>query len=146
MNKYMKKTIDYAKISKNTMEHLYAGYKSLNDSPLQIDLKALIELYVSQINGCMYCCNIHANEALKLGISEDKINDLSKFTTSLLFSDAEKEVLKFAKVLTKLDKNKRIQDTELGKYFSEREIVDIAICISLMNAFNRLAISMKNYL
>ncbi|MEN9782042.1 MAG: uncharacterized protein RL208_192, partial [Pseudomonadota bacterium] len=84
--------------------------------------------------------------ALKLGISEDKINDLSKFTTSLLFSDAEKEVLKFAKVLTKLDKNKRIQDTELGKYFSEREIVDIAICISLMNAFNRLAISMKNYL
>ena len=46
--------MDYTKISKDTIGHLYAGYKSLNESPLAADLKALIELRVSQINGCGY--------------------------------------------------------------------------------------------
>ena len=136
--------MDYIKISKDTISYLYAGYKSLNESPLTADLKTLIELRVSQINGCVYCCNLHTNEALKLGINKDKIDKLSEFSTSSLFSDAEKEALKWTESLTKLNGNKKVQNTELFKYFSEREIVDITICISLMNTFNRLAISMRD--
>ncbi|NDB83477.1 MAG: carboxymuconolactone decarboxylase family protein [Alphaproteobacteria bacterium] len=136
--------MDYTKISKDTIGHLYAGYQSLNDSPLAAELKALIELRVSQINGCGYCCDLHTNEALKLGVSKDKIESLPEFATSSLFSDGEKEALKWAEALTKLDRNKKIRSTELSKYFSEREIVDITICISLMNTFNRLAISMRD--
>jgi AhpD family alkylhydroperoxidase len=136
--------MDYTKISKDTIGHLYAGYQSLNDSPLAAELKALLELHVSQINGCGYCCTLHTNEALKLGVSKDKIESLPEFATSSLFSDGEKEALKWAEALTKLDLNKKIRSTELSKYFSEREIVDITICISLMNTFNRLAISMRD--
>lgn len=135
--------MDYTKISKDTIGHLYAGYKSFDASPLAADLKALIELRVSQINGCAYCCNLHRNEAVKLGVNQDKIESLSEFTASSLFSDAEKEALKWAESLTRLDGNKKVQNTELAKHFSEREIVDITICISLMNTFNRLAISMR---
>ncbi len=136
--------MDYTKISKDTIGYLYAGYKSLNESPLAADLKALLALRVSQINGCGYCCNLHANEALKLGVSKDKIESLPEFATSGLFSDGEKEALKWAESLTKLDGNKKVHNTELFKYFSEREVVDITICISLMNTFNRLAISMRD--
>ena len=136
--------MDYTKISKDTMGHLYAGYKNLNESPLASDLKALIELRVSQINGCGYCCNLHTNEAIKLEVSKDKIESLPEFATSRLFSDKEKEALKWAESLTKLNGNKRVESTGLSKFFSEREVVDITICISLMNTFNRLAISMKD--
>lgn len=99
--------MDYTKISKDTIGHLYAGYKSFNESPLAAELKALIELRVSQINGCDYCCNLHTNEALKLGVSKDKIESLLKFTTSGLFSDAEKEALQWAESLTRLDGNNK---------------------------------------
>jgi AhpD family alkylhydroperoxidase len=136
--------MDYTKISKDTIGHLYAGYKSFDASPLAADLKALIELRVSQINGCAYCCNLHRNEAVKLGVNQDKIESLSEFTSSSLFSDAEKAALQWAESLTKLDGNAKVQNTELAKYFSEREVVDITICISLMNTFNRLAISMRD--
>ena len=136
--------MDYAKISKDTIGHLYAGYKSFDASPLAADLKALIELRVSQINVCGYCCNLHRNEAVKLGVTQDKIESLSEFTSSSLFSDAEKEALQWAESLTKLDGNKKVRNTELAKYFSEIEVVDITICISLMNTFNRLAISMRD--
>lgn len=136
--------MDYTKISKDTISHLYAGYKSLSESGLPADLKALIELRVSQVNGCAYCCNLHTNESLKQGVSKDKIESLPEFDSSSLFSDAEKEVLKWAESLTNLDGNKKVQNTNLAKYFSEKEIVDITICISLMNSFNRLAISMRD--
>lgn len=136
--------MDYTKISRDIIAHLYAGYKSLHDSPLAAELKALIELRVSQINGCDYCCNLHQNEALKQGVNKDKIERLPEFTASGLFSDAEKEALKWAESLTKLDGNKKVHNTELSTHFSEREVVDITICISLMNTFNRLAISMRD--
>jgi AhpD family alkylhydroperoxidase len=136
--------MDYTKISKDTIGHLYEGYKSLNQSPLASDLKVLIELRVSQINGCSYCCNLHKNEASNLGINKDKIDSLPNFAGSSLFSDAEKEALRWAESLTKLDGNKKVGNTNLSKYFGEREIVDITICISLMNTFNRLAISMRD--
>ena len=136
--------MDYTKISKDTIGHLYAGYKSFNASPLAADLKAFIELRVSQINGCDYCCNLHRNEAVKLGVNQGQIESLSEFTASSLFSDAEKEALQWAESLTKLDGNTKVESTELSKYFGEREIVDITICISLMNTFNRLAISMRD--
>ncbi|MDF3047196.1 MAG: ydfG [Candidatus Midichloriaceae bacterium] len=136
--------MDYEKISKDTISHLYSAHQSLKVSPLAADLKELIELRVSQINGCTYCCNLHTNGSLKLGVSQEKINKLFEFATSNLFSDAEKEALKWAESLTKLDGNRKVKNTELAKYFSEREIVDITISISLMNTFNRLAISMKD--
>lgn len=136
--------MDYSKISKDTMSNLYAGYTSLGDSPLSKELKALIELKVSQINGCSYCCDLHSAEATKLGISIDKINALKNFANSADYSNSEKEALSWAECLTKLGDIIRVEQTNMHLYFSEREIVDITICISLMNMFNRLAISMRD--
>jgi AhpD family alkylhydroperoxidase len=135
--------MDYAKISRDTISHLYSGYTSLQNSPLSKELRALLELRVSQINGCKYCCNLHKTEAIKLGVTVDKINALEQFIDSNDYSDAEKEALSLAELLTKLDNITMVEETKLNFYFSEREIVDITICISLMNAFNRLAISMR---
>ena len=136
--------MDYAKISKSTIDHLYSAYGSLKASSLSSELKSLIELYVSSMNGCNYCCNLHKNEALQLGISENKLDSLFEFAESDSFSNAEKEALNWAKSLTKLEGNKKVLNTELARYFSEKEIVDLTICISLMNTFNRLAISMRS--
>ena len=136
--------MDYVTISKDTINHLFSGYASLQASPLSKELRAFLDLRVSQLNGCKYCCNLHRSEAIKLGVALDKINALERFTDSNHYSDAEKEALSWAESLTKLDNIKRVEETKLNLYFNEREIVDITICISLMNAFNRLAISMRD--
>lgn len=136
--------MNYAKISKDIVNHLVAARQSLKDSPLSQNLRVLLELRVSQINACSYCCNLHTNEAIKAGISNHIIESLPEFRKSPDFTEKEKEALAWAEDLTKLDNNKKVKDTKLSTHFNEREIVDITICISMMNAFNRLAISMKD--
>ena len=135
--------MDYNQISKETMGHLYAAYKNLQASPLTPDLKALLELRVSQINDCAYCCNLHTQEALKAGVHNSQLKNLSQWSGSSLFSDGQKSALKWAESLTTLDGNKKVQNTNLSDYFSPREIVDITLCVALMNCFNRIALSMR---
>ena len=134
--------MDYAAISQRTISHLHASYASLKESPLDPGLRTLIELRISQINGCAYCIGVHTNEAKKMNVDEFKINALVNWEGSALFSELEKEVLCFVESLTKLP-GFSYDIKKLDTYFSEREIVDLTICIALMNALNRLAICFK---
>ncbi len=136
--------MNYVEISQKTMSHLYQAHATLKDSPLDQHLRALLELRVSQINGCAYCCSIHSNEAKKFGVAAHKIEQLENWKESADFSDAEKEALSWAEALTTLSTPLKVKETKLSAYFNERKIVDITICISLMNALNRLAISLRN--
>jgi AhpD family alkylhydroperoxidase len=136
--------MDYANLSKETVQYLYEGYNSLKNGSLPQDLRVLVELRVSQINRCNYCCHLHEKEAAQLGIHNKKINALTDFLTSIFFTNAEKEALSWAESLTILKTKVKVKETQLHLYFNEREIVDLTLCISLMNLFNRLSISMRD--
>jgi hypothetical protein len=60
-----------------------------------------------------------------------------------LFSTAEKEALNFANSLTRLNGNKKISDKKLLKILQRKRSVDIGICVSIMNVFNKLGISIE---
>jgi len=136
--------MNYDEISKDTILNLYKTYESLNKSPLNQQLRVMIALHVSQLNRCSDCCQLHTEEAQKLGVDPLKIEQLPQWKHSALFSDAEKEVLAWSESLTTLSDNPTVKKTNLSNYFSEREIVDITACIAIMNAFNRIAVSLKD--
>ena len=135
--------MNYSEISKITFEHLYKSYASLKGSPLNEVIRILVELRVSQVNGCVYCCNLHAGEAKERGISEIKLNVLPVWYTSDLFDEKEKVALGWAEAVTRVDKNLLELRRTLAESFNEREIVDLTACIAIMNALNRIAISLK---
>ena len=133
--------MDYAKISQTSMKHIYQAYSSLEQSPLDPGIRVLVELRVSQINACQYCCKLHTKEARQLNIHQEKIDALKNWTSSSLFSKKECLALKLCEHMTQNIPQAKDTISALYEYFSEREIVDLGICISLMNALNRLAIS-----
>lgn len=135
--------MDYAAISKQTTGYLYKAYNSLNHENFDQSLRALIELKVSQLNGCAYCCRVHQAEALKAGVSEEKIDALQHWETASVFSDKERAALKLAELVTATPKESKAYIQDLGELFTEREIVDLTLCISIMNALNRMAISFR---
>ena len=74
--------MNYAEISKYTISCIYKSYESLDESPLDKALRALIELRVSQINGCSYCCNLHIADARKNNVSQKKLDLLPIYLSS----------------------------------------------------------------
>lgn len=135
--------MDYRSISKETFNLLYQSRLSLNSSPLSAQVRALVELRVSQLNQCKYCCEVHTKEARKEGIAQEKLDALSNWKNSSLFSEKEKFSLEFAEALTHLTDVQECKE-RVSTLYSERELVDLTMCISIMNAFNRIAISLKD--
>lgn len=135
--------MEYAVISKETIGLLHASYNSLKQSPAPRELIILVELRVSQINSCNYCCNLHRSDALKFGINVEKLDQLPSWRDSSYFTDAEREALSWAEILTKTPIDANLAQTKLIDFFSEREIVDITAAVALMNALNRIAITLR---
>lgn len=134
--------MNYHEISKETFGLLYKTRASLNSSPLDPTLRVLAELRVSQLNGCAYCCGMHAEEARKIGIPQEKLDVLPAWHSSPSFSEEEELVLHWAEAVTFLDETIEIAKEQLLQVFSEREVVDLTACIGIMNALNRIAISL----
>lgn len=90
-----------------------------------------------------YCCGLHTAEARKLNIAQEKLDLLATWYHANIFDDNEKAALRWCEALTKLDKCCDKLTADLLAHFSEREVVDLTATIALMNALNRLAISLK---
>lgn len=133
--------MDYKKISKTTVENIYAAHSSLNDSPLDRKIRVLVELRVSQINGCAFCCQIHSKEAREAGVSQLQLDQLAGWKSSSAFTEKQTLALSWCEAVTLLQDQNALK-SKLLEVFTEREIVDLTIAISLMNTLNRLS----NYL
>lgn len=116
------------------------GYKST----LRTDksLAQLLRLRVAQQNGCAYCVILHAHIAREIGIPYAKVDNISSWWNSLLFTDKEKVTLAYCDVLTiGTHKNFQRYHDSMCEYFSETEIAEIAAIIINMNVWTRLKLA-----
>lgn len=120
------------------------GYKA--DLSVDKGLAQLLRLRVAQINNCTYCLNLHYETARDMGLSRGKIDTLTAWWETRLFSPAERAALAYAEALT------RIADTtahslfqpyhdELADYFEEDQILDIVGIVINMNIWTRLKLA-----
>jgi AhpD family alkylhydroperoxidase len=133
--------IDYAEINSRVLNLLLGAKKHLNSIPSE--LKTIVELRVSQINGCAYCIDLHSTEARSMGIPQQKLDLLSVSKESDAFTVAEKTAISWAESVTNISTETDIEGklADLLNHFNEAEIVDVTLAISIMNCMNRMAIS-----
>ncbi|ASK32611.1 carboxymuconolactone decarboxylase [Chryseobacterium sp. T16E-39] len=134
--------MDYKSIAKKTLGHLYQAHSSIRNSGIDNSLIALVELRISQLNGCAYCCSFHSQELRDMGIEQSLIDKIPGYKHSESFNNRQLLVLKWADAVTCLTDNRDELFIKLQSEFSEREIVELTASISLMNALNRLRISL----
>jgi AhpD family alkylhydroperoxidase len=94
-------------------------------SSIDKKLKALVELRISQINGCVYCVDLHSREARAEGENQKRL-DTAEALTNVSVTHAPDAVFE-----------------ELKKHYSEQQIVDLTLIISIMNMWNRIAVGMR---
>jgi AhpD family alkylhydroperoxidase len=104
-------------------------------------LRALIEIRVSQINGCVYCTDLHLRESRMLGELQQRLDTLAVWRESPFFDVREKAALAWAESLTIISVSHAadMEFNALKSHFSDLEIVELSLSISLANFWNRMA-------
>lgn len=136
--------IDYYDVANEAFGHIKALEIYSRNTDLDEDFRELLKLRVSQINGCLYCIDMHEKAAKKLEISNEKLEDITSWQKSNAFSDQEKMALELAEHIT-LISEKGIDDdlyARAREFFDEREYVDLILVLNQVNLWNRITISM----
>lgn len=133
--------LDYAAINSRAIDRMAAAKKhmvSINEK-----LRALVELRVSQINGCVYCVDLHANQAREAGETQQRLDCLVVWRECPFFDDSERAAFAWAEAVTQLSENGAPSDLYEGLkvHYSDVQIVDLTLIIAQMNAWNQLAVS-----
>jgi AhpD family alkylhydroperoxidase len=143
----MTKRIDYNQIAPGGAKALGGVYGYVLQSGLSPTLVDLVYLRVSQINNCAYCLDMHMRDLLKKGERIEKLALLQAWAEAgSLFDERERAALAWAETVTCVAETNVPDEAYAAarEIFDERELVDLTIAISLMNAYNRMAISFRN--
>ncbi|CAG2158427.1 hypothetical protein LMG31506_06365 [Cupriavidus yeoncheonensis] len=138
--------LDYTKAAPGGVKAFGGVYGYIMQSGLEDVLVELVYLRVSQINGCAYCLDMHTRDLIKKGVTPEKLALVQAWhEAGPLFSDREKAALAWAESVTRVA-DTHVPDNDFkvaAAAFSEKELADLTMAISLMNAYNRLAISFR---
>ena len=143
----MTKRLDYNQIAPNGVKAFGGLYGYVTQSGLSAELVELVCLRVSQINNCAYCLDVHTRDLIKKGLKIEKLALVQAWAEAgNLFSERERSALAWAETVTRVSET-GVPDEAFQAArtrFEEKELIDLTIAISLMNASNRMAISFRN--
>lgn len=140
----MSARIEWAKVAPDAYKAMIGLEQALAKSGLETSLLELIRLRASQINGCAYCVNMHANDARKAGETEARLQTLSVWEETRFFTERERAALAWVESLTRLPEKHAPQHQfdALREHFSDAEIANLTLAIATINAWNRFGVGM----
>ena len=141
----MESRLDYRKFAPQALQGMLAIEKYLGGCGLDQKLMHLLKLRASQMNGCAFCTDMHSLDARAVGETEQRLYALNAWRETPFFDDRERAALAWIEAVTQIA-DSHVPDElyeETRKHFSEREIVDLTYLASTINAWNRIAISLR---
>jgi AhpD family alkylhydroperoxidase len=110
----------------------------LGPGEVEPGLKQLVAFVSSNASGCRYCQAHTSHNAVKLGVSTEKMQAAFEFSTSPLFTDAERAALDLALHAGVVPNATEAKHFEAKKaHYSDRQIAEVVAVISLFGYLNR---------
>jgi AhpD family alkylhydroperoxidase len=117
---------------------------AIRKGPLDATVRELVKLRASQLNGCVFCVDMHAKEARRMGESEDRLYQLAVWEESELFDERQRAALAYTDAVTG---RRHVSDElwqTLRKHFpDEAELGHLVAQVSLINAFNLFGVPLQ---
>lgn len=136
---------DYFAAKPDLIGRLRAITRERESFALDPKLRALVEIRISQLNGCAYCTDLHSQEARAMGERQQRLDTLPVWRESPFFAPNEKAALAWAEGMT-LIASAPTGDAAYGvlrDFFSENEVVELSLCAALANFWNRMAATFR---
>ncbi len=115
------------------------------DRKLQLspEMVMLVREQVARINICLFCMDIGRSFVIKASMNEAKFDALEQYTTSPLFTAAERAALDYVTELTKHKKVNPDTFARLSKHYSERQICEIVWLVASEHLYNMTNIGLN---
>jgi AhpD family alkylhydroperoxidase len=122
---------------------MYALSGSLHTDKITKLQYHLIKVRASQINGCVFCLDMHTKEALHDGETQQRLFLLNAWKESDLYTPEEKAVLAIAEEVTLISAQGLTDATyaQAAAFFDSEAIAQIIMATIIINAWNRIAIT-----
>lgn len=141
----MKQRINPFEKGQGVFQVMFAANKYLAKSTIEKPLQELVQMRVSQINGCAYCLDMHSKDLRAAGETEQRLYLLSVWHEAPFYTDRERAALAWAEAVTLITEGHVPDDVyeEAKKQFSEQELVDLTFAVATINTWNRLNVAFR---
>ena len=105
-------------------------------------LVELVNVRVSQLNGCPSCLEIHTRKAVAAGVTDKQLATLPAWRDSEVFDEREQAALRLAEITTTLPDHDTAEReyARARKVFSDDELSAVIWVATAINAFNRVSV------
>lgn len=136
----MEKRTNLLAKGQEALKPLFAAGNYVTNSRIEKNLQELVKIRVSQLNGCAYCLDMHWKDARAMGETEQRLYGLSAWHESPYYSERERAALQWAEAVTACKVPNAVY-SEAARHFTEEELVDLTMVVTVINTWNRLNIS-----
>lgn len=137
--------VDYQKLSPEPFRSFLEFTMTLNHSSIEDSIRDLVQLRVSQLNGCAFCVDMHVKHATIHGERALRLHHVAIWRESTLFAPRERACLAWAEVLTQIPAQGVADEIyeRVRTQLSEKEISDLTFSVIAINAWNRVNIAFR---
>ncbi|WP_063570735.1 MULTISPECIES: carboxymuconolactone decarboxylase family protein [Luteibacter] len=135
--------VDYQKQSPELFKKFLDFTMAFGHSSIEESIRELVELRVSQINGCAFCVDMHVKRATIHGERALRLHHVAIWRESNLFAPRERACLAWAEVLTQIPAQGVADEIyeRVRTQLSEKEISDLTFSVMAINAWNRVNVA-----
>ncbi|MEC4722076.1 carboxymuconolactone decarboxylase family protein [Noviherbaspirillum sp. CPCC 100848] len=119
---------------------------SVKQSSLGERLVELVNLRISQINGCGFCVDMHWRDLIRQGADARHLNTVAAWRESPFFTERERAALRWVEIVN-AQPHADASDDEFARvreHFSETEVVELGYAVAAIKAWNMLNLSLRN--
>ena len=116
--------------------------EAATEAGLDDTLIELLNVRISQINGCAFCLDMHVGDAVKNGESAQRLAVLPAWRDTTLFSEKECAALMLAEAITTISdaQTRDREGAQARRHLTAEEFSAVSWLAITMNAFNRVSI------
>jgi AhpD family alkylhydroperoxidase len=138
--------LPFFQLAPANLQAMIALSGSVKKSSIGVRLVELINLRVSQINGCGVCVDMHWRDLIKQGAEPRHLNAVSGWREAPFFSALERAALNWAEAVNALPHKHPTDDdfAQLKEHFTDTEIAEISYTIATIRGWNVINASLLN--
>jgi AhpD family alkylhydroperoxidase len=110
------------------------------------ELRHLIKLRASMLNGCAFCVDMHSKEGIDDGMDTRKLFAVSVWREAPFFDERERVALELTDQVTRLDEHGVTDEVWAAavQVFGEEGVANLLMAIATINVWNRLSVATRN--